>query len=75
MFWYIIKDLLWNNFEILEVLMLEWVVELLKYIIGNYIYWRINNAEKLRVSLLGLTMVSESVPNIKVKTENRWVYK
>jgi len=58
MFWYIIKDLLWNNFEILEVLMLEWVVELLKYIMGDYIYWRINNAEKLRVSLLGLTMVS-----------------
>jgi len=58
MFWYVIKDLLWNNFEILEVLMLEWVVELLKYIIGDYMYWRINNAEKLRVSLLGLTMVS-----------------
>lgn len=66
---------MWNNLEILEVLMLEWVVELLKYIIGDYMYCRINNAEKLRVPLLGLTVVGESVPNIKVKTENRWVYK
>jgi len=65
MFLYVYKDILLNILQILKVLMLEWVARI---DVKSQIL-KIINAEKLRVSLLGLTMVSQPVSNIKVETD------